>query len=197
MTSNSDFHKDFGQLSGDDSAAELRSVLSHQSDLPDMLKRDRFELLSAYLDGEVTAIERRQVEDWLATDPTAQRLYDRLLKLRQGFRNLSVPQSEKSAEQTVEEVFARIDRRPKLTVLWGGAGAAAAALLVGVMTGVFSGVQSPTNQAPSVAEQPKVAPEVMKIALDRPVVNIPKTAVADPMNTKPVFASPHQSGNPN
>jgi len=28
----------------------------------DMLKRDRFELLSAYLDGEVTAAERQQVE---------------------------------------------------------------------------------------------------------------------------------------
>jgi len=27
-----------------------------------MLKRDRFELLSAYLDGEVTAAERQQVE---------------------------------------------------------------------------------------------------------------------------------------
>jgi len=30
----------------------------------DMLKRDRFELLSAYLDGEVTAAQRQQVEDW-------------------------------------------------------------------------------------------------------------------------------------
>ncbi len=162
-----------------------------------MLKRDRFELLSAYLDGEVTAIERRQVENWLATDPSAQCLYARLLKLRQGFHMLSVPQPEKTVEQTVEEVFARIDRRPKLTVLWGGAGAAVAALLVGVMTGVFSGVQVPEQRMPSVAQQPKVAPEVMKIALDRPVVNIPKTPIADPIETQPAFHSPHPVRNPN
>lgn len=36
----------------------------------DNLKRDRFELLSAYLDGEVTSSERHQVEDWLRSDPT-------------------------------------------------------------------------------------------------------------------------------
>jgi len=42
----------------------------------DMLKRDRFELLSAYLDGEVTAAQRQQVEDWLGNDPEVQ-LYAR------------------------------------------------------------------------------------------------------------------------
>jgi hypothetical protein len=36
---------------------------------------DRFELLSAYIDGEVTAAERKQVEEWLATDPTVQQLH--------------------------------------------------------------------------------------------------------------------------
>ena len=33
-----------------------------------MDKRGFFELLSAYLDGEVTATERKQVEEWLSTD---------------------------------------------------------------------------------------------------------------------------------
>lgn len=37
----------------------------------DMEKRDRFELLSAYLDGEVSATERKQVEDWLQPTPRA------------------------------------------------------------------------------------------------------------------------------
>lgn len=49
----------------------------------DHCKRDTFERLSAYLDGEVTAAERQQVEAWLATDSEAQRLYQRLLNLRQ------------------------------------------------------------------------------------------------------------------
>ena len=39
-----------------------------------MMKRDGYELLSAYLDGEVTAAERKQVEEWLANDPTVQSL---------------------------------------------------------------------------------------------------------------------------
>lgn len=34
-----------------------------------MYQRDRFELLDAYHDGEVTAAEQRQIEQWLATDP--------------------------------------------------------------------------------------------------------------------------------
>ncbi|MEL6165322.1 MAG: zf-HC2 domain-containing protein, partial [Cyanobacteria bacterium J06628_3] len=46
-----------------------------------MVKRDRFELLSAYLDGEVTAAERRQVEEWLANDSSVQNLHKRLLSL--------------------------------------------------------------------------------------------------------------------
>jgi anti-sigma factor RsiW len=37
---------------------------------------ERFELLSAYLDGEVTASERKQVEAWLATDRAFQQQPD-------------------------------------------------------------------------------------------------------------------------
>ena len=40
-----------------------------------MYQRDRFELLSAYIDGEVTAAERGQIEQWLTTDPEVQCLY--------------------------------------------------------------------------------------------------------------------------
>ncbi len=39
----------------------------------DIYKRNRFELISAYIDGEVTAAERRQINDWLTTDPGASR----------------------------------------------------------------------------------------------------------------------------
>ncbi|MFM8202724.1 MAG: anti-sigma factor family protein, partial [Dolichospermum sp.] len=54
----------------------------------DMQKREYFELLSAYLDGEVTATERRQVEQWLSTDASVKCLYKRLLNLRQGLQNI-------------------------------------------------------------------------------------------------------------
>ena len=52
---------------------------------------DQFELLSAYLDGEVTATERQRIEQWLATDESGKRLYMRLLKLRHGVRSISIP----------------------------------------------------------------------------------------------------------
>jgi anti-sigma factor RsiW len=144
----------------------------------DMLKRDRFELLSAYLDGEVTAAERRQVEDWLANDPEIQRLYGRLLKLRQGLHTLPVPPAEQPAEQTIQQVFGRLDRRRNRAVGWGGA--AIAALFIGALSGVL-----PSRQSIQIAKSPEpagVAAEPLRVALNTPVVEIPKAAIAAPKN---------------
>lgn len=183
MTSDFNSHNDFRQLSAKGSPADQPVNSLTHTDTLDVLKRDRFELLSAYLDGEVTAAERKQVEAWLATDPVVQQLYARLLKLRQGFRTLPIPSAEQPIEQTVDQVFARIDRRPRLAVVWGGAGAAVAALFVAAVSGILPGGHSPAPQI-AVESSPTsvtaVAPEVMKIALDRPVVHIPKAAVAEP-----------------
>ena len=41
------------------------------------MKQERFELVSAYLDGEVTQSQRREVEALLAKDPVAKHLYQR------------------------------------------------------------------------------------------------------------------------
>jgi len=140
-------------------------------DTLDILKRDRFELLSCYLDGEVTAAERKQVENWLATDPETQRLHARLLKLRQGFQSLPIPTSQ-PAEQMAEQVFARLDRRPKRRLIWGVAGAVAA-VVVGALASVL-----PSSQLlnPQVAEVPveQSDPEALMLALDRPPIDIPK-----------------------
>lgn len=85
----------------------------------DMYQRDRFELLSAYLDGEVTAIERRQIEDWLTTDSGVQRLYTRVLQLRSRWQTVpSVPVAHPAVERTVGQVFPRFSKRP--TCLWFG-----------------------------------------------------------------------------
>ncbi|MDQ7801714.1 MAG: zf-HC2 domain-containing protein [Armatimonadota bacterium] len=45
-------------------------------------------LLSAYVDGEVTPEERRQVEEWLRQDPEAQAEYRELVRLRDLLRSL-------------------------------------------------------------------------------------------------------------
>jgi Putative zinc-finger len=144
----------------------------------DAEKRDRFELLSAYLDGEVTADEKRQVEALLETDPAMQRLHTRLMKLRHSFRTLPVPPSEQPVEQMVEQVFARIERKPRRMIAWGGA--AIAAVFVGALIGLV-----PRHEfIPSIARvsqpQEAVPSQGLMIALDRPVIEIPKAAVSTP-----------------
>lgn len=137
--------------------------------------RDRFELLSAYLDGEVTAAERKQVEAWLATDASVQKLHARLLKLRQAFRSMPTPVPVQSSEKTVDQVLAKVDRRPKLRLVWGGAAIAAA--VMGAVT-LFSARQpqfakvAPPQQPTVAQQQPPTQTDAMMVALDRPVVSI-------------------------
>jgi anti-sigma factor RsiW len=152
---------------------------------------DRFELLSAYLDGEVTAAERREVEAWLASDATAAQLHNRLLKLRRGFQALPTPAPSQPVELAITQVFKKIDQRPRLTVLLGGASAAAAAVLVAAVSGLVPGLMPGFSPSAQVATAPTaktaapaaVAPgEGLLVALDEPVLIISKTAVADDTN---------------
>lgn len=152
----------------------------------DTLKRDRFELLSAYLDSEVTAAERKQVEHWLATEPEIQGLYARLLKLHHQWQEMPVPAPAESVEQTIERVFARVDRGPRLRLLLGGVGAAAA-VLVGVVTGLMSGDRGFLPQVAQTSKPASVAsgnpsteaidPTTLMVALDRPPVEIPQAGL--------------------
>jgi anti-sigma factor RsiW len=120
----------------------------------DMHQRDRFELLSAYLDGEVTAAERRQIDDWLTTDPGVQRLYERVLKLHYRWRIMPVPPAQQPVEPRVEQVFPRLNTRPKMAVVWGGT--VLAAVLFGALSGKIPGRQFPV---PTMAQTPQsVAP---------------------------------------
>lgn len=147
----------------------------------DTQKRDRFELLSAYLDGEVSVQERRQVEVWLAEDPQVQCLYARLMMLRKGMLSMSVPACEQPVEETITQVFCRLGRRrQKQVLLWGGS--AIAAGLLAAVSGVFGGGNSLSPQLAQSPEMP-VASEPLMLALNQPVVEIPKASVAAPINT--------------
>ncbi|MDD1416626.1 zf-HC2 domain-containing protein [Dolichospermum sp. ST_con] len=154
-----------------------------------MEKRDCFELLSAYLDGEVTATERRQVEEWLSTDVSIKCLYKRLLNLRQGLQSIPVPTTSQSSETTINQVLARVDRRYRLN--WTLGGAVVAACILGAISGLFSGnsrmleiaTTQPTELTPT-ATQSAAADSPLMVALNNPVIEIPKTAVAP--NEKPV-----------
>ncbi len=140
------------------------------------IKRDRFELLSAYLDGEVTATERRQVEEWLK-EPEMQRLYARLMSLRGGLQKMPVPASAMTVEETAKQVFVKLDRRPKRLLLLGG-GAIAAMFIAGV-----SGLMGQQSFTPQLAQTPQttnVSSDGLMIALNNPVIEIPKAPVANP-----------------
>ncbi|MBD3882799.1 transcriptional regulator [Phormidium tenue FACHB-886] len=149
----------------------------------DVEKRDRFERLSAYLDGEVTADEKREIEAMLATDPAMQRLHARLLKLRTSFRSLPVPPPEQPVEQTVQQVFARIERRPRRMLALGGM--AIAALFVGALVSIMPRSEFVPSIAQSPEDQRTVPAQGLMVALDRPVIEIPKATVASP-NQVPV-----------
>ena len=140
-------------------------------------ERDRFELLSAYLDGEVTAAERRQVQEWLDNDRQTQRLYTRLLQLRQEIQNLPLPREQQSAQQLADQVFESIDRhqRWQRALVWGGG--TIAALFIGVVSGLLPGTDifAPVNQFAS--QEPPPDGESLMIALNHPVIDIPPAAI--------------------
>lgn len=145
----------------------------------DILQRDRSELLSAYLDGEVTAAERQQVHQWLESDPNVQCLYRRLLKLRQGIQTLPVKTSEQSAEQTVNQVFTKIKNRSRIRIAIASTGGAVAAMFISALSGLIPNSQSPV---PQLAEySPPVAPTPVMVALNHPIIEIPKAAIASPI----------------
>lgn len=167
-----------GCSEGSDQSFNTQSA--HSANALNDLKRDRFELLSAYLDGEVSADERRQVEALLATDLTAKRLYSRLLALRQGLRSLPIPASEQPVEQMVQQVVTRLERRPRRQLAWGGL--TIAAMFVGALAGLpHSGYSPQVAQAPEVPRTVEAVPtQGLMIALNEPVFPIPKATISTP-----------------
>jgi anti-sigma factor RsiW len=106
----------------------------------DMHERDRFELLNAYLDGEVTAAQRRQIEDWLITDSAVQCLYARALELRQKWQIMS-PIAQQPIASEVKRMFSYRKTKPRSDVLWKAT--VLAAVLLGALSGVLPERQSP------------------------------------------------------
>jgi anti-sigma factor RsiW len=131
---------------------------------------ERFELLSAYLDGEVTASERQQVEALLATDRAFQRQYRQLQNIQVAFPRITVPSSQSSAALAAG-VFEKIDRQRNRKLTWIGGGAIAAMLLATVagLGGLF-GDRSPQLQ---FAANKAKTPAPLMVALNDPILAMP------------------------
>ena len=89
-----DLSNNINSRSYESSIADMEENRTSDLAIPD--EETRFELVSAYLDDEVTADERQLVAQWLQDDPEIRRMYRQLLMLRQAIRTAPVPEQPPS-----------------------------------------------------------------------------------------------------
>jgi hypothetical protein len=135
----------------------------------DVTKRDRFELLSAYLDGEVTPDERRMVLTWINNDPKTKCLYNRLVRLRQGFREANCSY-DCDADAAVAQVFECLNYRMRMMGMAG-----LGVFVIGVLSLLSGGMGNSYSIWRWASSTP---PESLQIALDQPAFPIPKAPTA-------------------
>lgn len=146
---------------------------------------ERFELLSAYIDGEVSDIEEQLVEKWLSEDPDFRRLYQQQLKLCQLLIDLPVPVATNSSLKAdtnvmIDRVFAEIDKRSQRRK-WKLAGLGiSVAAVVGIFGSMFTFNSSPqfSPVANSIKAPMQVVEEPVLIAMEEPLVPLPKSMSA-------------------
>jgi anti-sigma factor RsiW len=139
------------------------------------LPTDGFELLSAYIDGELSPKERHQVQTWIDRDPQTKRLYIELLALQSQMQALKAPPSHRTTGQMTEQVFQALDcQRSRRRLVLAGSAIAVSALAS--ITGLFLGIMSPSlkvAQSPNSGEN--LSDNVMlAVALNKPTINIPE-----------------------
>ncbi|AFZ43725.1 hypothetical protein PCC7418_1537 [Halothece sp. PCC 7418] len=137
-----------------------------------MDNQQRFELLSAYLDQELSPEETKKVEQWLKEDEEARQTYQRLLNLRYRLREMPVPSSQLSPEVLTEKVTTQARNQTlRQVVVWGGG--TIAALFAAIMTGVFSASDVPIPRF-ARSNEAQISSNGLMIALDRPIMEIPE-----------------------
>ena len=128
---------------------------------PTAVPFEQFELVSAYIDDEVTEQERLQVEQWLADDPAIQVLYADLGGITESLKQAPVPISL-SAEQTLAGVMAKVETQQTKRWKWGGS-AIAAGLAVAISS-VFVGSQQPGLQLATTDPALDASPDSLQVA---------------------------------
>ena len=133
---------------------------------------DRFELVSAYIDGELSAAERKRVQAWIDREPEMKTLYTNLLALQGQMQSLEAPAS-KSADKITEGVFKSLDRRRHQRRLMLG-GSAIAASVLATITGLIPGVAPAWRSARNAPAQNPADTVMLAVALNKPTIDIPK-----------------------
>lgn len=133
----------------------------------------RFDLISAYIDNEVTVEERKLVQHWLDHDAAAKKLYRQLLGLQTNLRQIPVP-ATMANDRLAEQVFRKVDgQRRRQYYVYGGAIFTAMAIAVGSY--FVSERNDPLSQmasSPSIISQEG---DHLMIALNHPIMEIPTT----------------------
>ncbi len=132
---------------------------------------EQFELLSAYLDDEVTTSERYEVEALLESDEAFAQHYRQMLRIQTSLPTMSVPSTRQSPEALAAAVFAEIDRprQHKMRIIGGGAIAAGLLSVVAGLTGLIG-----NDSQPQFAKGNAPAP--IMVALNDPILSIPVKA---------------------
>ncbi len=147
---------------------------------------EKFLLLSAYIDGEVTPDERRQVQQWLDTDPQFKQQYLQQSRLQQGISRTSVPNSSPPSSVVAESVFKAVDRENRhKQVLVGSSVLIAALFAVLVPHFLYKSAFSP-NMAVSYLESGETEEitvhedsDNLVIALNQPIIELPADIQSD------------------
>jgi ferric-dicitrate binding protein FerR (iron transport regulator) len=136
---------------------------------------ERFELLSAYIDNQVTSTERKQVEQWLDTDREFKKMYLHLLQLEQSIKNVPI-KSVTSTDDMCTKVFAKIDRqrRNRQIRLTLSLGCLAILGLIIYVPRQFSDLHS-TDSAFEIKQG-----ESLTIALNHPIIQLPQSPLKQP-----------------
>lgn len=145
----------------------------------DNLPSDCFELLSAYIDNELTPSERDKVQGWLDQEPKIKNIYTRLLTLQGQMRNSLAPPSEKSVTELSTGVFQKIDRTRvnQRRLIW--ACSAIAATFLAAISGIIPGIGSSSlKMADSSRSDLAMSDSIMvAVAVNQPAIKIPKAAI--------------------
>lgn len=135
-----------------------------------------FDLLSAYIDGEVDASERKQVQEWLDNDPKIHQLYVQMLKLHQGIDQIPFPRV--SSSQLSEQVFQRLDHERKRKFFSIGA-AVISSIVIGILTSI---VVKGNSALPKLAQEKLMfinkKEAGLMIALNYPIIDLPTTSIS-------------------
>jgi len=136
-------------------------------------QEDQFLLLSLYLDDEASPEERQKVEAWLRQDARFRACYAQQVALRHKLRELPTPPSPVAPEAFINQVLQTVDRRSQRRKILGiGALCAGAVTIIGAVLSVVNAERSPQFSSAVHTVVPK--PEPLLIAMERPIVPLPK-----------------------